>query len=189
LNRPARRVRLGKAYSWVERQSVYLTAEALEVDHVDSLEVNRRRVFFDEVLLVTLHAQTGVASLLVGSAAGAALTGWLAYLTRSESRARAVFLGLTALFLLVLGAAAFLRTWTVTVYGRRALARLQFRMRAERARLVYQDLCRRAEEAQRALAERLAAAAPPAAAPPLPPAAEGEPPLPPPGTEPLTAGS
>ncbi|HYH47320.1 MAG TPA: hypothetical protein VEG34_16690, partial [Thermoanaerobaculia bacterium] len=62
MSEPVRQPRryLGRAQSLSERVRTYWTAEALEVDRADNYEIRRRRVFFDEILLVTLHNTRGV---------------------------------------------------------------------------------------------------------------------------------
>src|SRR5262249_31203720 len=56
---PRRRVFLGRDSTWAERIRVYRTDEALEVVYVSSFQLTMRRVFFDEVQLVTLHRSRG----------------------------------------------------------------------------------------------------------------------------------
>jgi len=145
------RVRLGSANSAAQRRRVYQTAEALEVDEIGGFEVSRRRVFFAEIVWVTLHrARTGAAVWLLAALAGLALLTGFGLLAGEAEVAYSLF-GLTAA--LGLGA-TFLATpvWVVTAYGRRSRIELRFRLREIRARTVYGEICRRASAAQAALA-------------------------------------
>lgn len=162
-SRPVRRL-LGKAHSWSERVRVFWTDEALEVDQADNYEIRRRRVFFDEILLVTLHSTRGgvlpwVLALLAVPCGLFALA-----FTGEEADAGRVFLVMAIVLGALAAIAALLPVWVVTAFGRRTRARMNFRLREGRARAVYAEICRAAGETQRALAERLAAEAPPASA-------------------------
>lgn len=156
VRRPPRRL-LGKAHSWTERVRVFWTDEALEVDYADNYEIRRRRVFFDEILLVTLHSSRGgvlpwVLALL------AAPFGLLALAFSGETgNAGLVFLAMAAALAGLAVMVGLLPVWVVTAFGKRTRARMSFRMREGRARAVYADICRAAGEAQRALAERQSA--------------------------------
>jgi hypothetical protein len=165
---PVRRF-LGSAGGIAERIRVYRTAEALEIDQMEYYNIRRRRVFFDEVQLVTLHTRRGmvagavlwgIAALLVGiSTAGAARSGSLP-----------VFLAITAALALGSLASLLLPVWTVTVFGKRTRARIRFRLRGGKARRVYDEICRTVAEAQEEAALRFAAQRPqPPPLPPMPP--------------------
>jgi len=178
-NRPRRRL-LGKAHSLAERVRTYWTDEALEVDEVDHYEIRRRRVFFDEILLVTLHSKRGSMLAWVPGlfAIFTALMAAVAFV--SEPAVGRVFgfitLGLLALMVIAL----LLPNWVVTVFGKRTRGRMFFQMRQGKAREVYAAICRAASDAQRSLALRLAAEAPPPEPlPPLPLSDSELPPVPP----------
>lgn len=154
---PLRRL-LGTAHTLSERVRVYWTGEALEVDRLDYYEIRRRRVFFDEVLLVTLHSgRTAIPIVL--PLLMTILFGLLALVSNSEPLVRRLLLDVAVLFV-AWTLAALAPVWIVTVYGKRTRARMHFRMRQAKARQVYAEICRAASEAQRALALRLAAEAP-----------------------------
>lgn len=165
--RPTRRY-LGRAQTLSERVRTYWTDEALEVDRADNFEIRRRRVFFDEILLVTLHNTRGflisvlplVLSLLFAA---------MALATRDEPDASAGFWLGAAFFVAFAVGAALSPVWVVTVYGKRTRARIHFRLRQRKAREVYAEICRAAADAQRALALRLTPEIPePPPSPPLP---------------------
>jgi hypothetical protein len=172
---PLRRY-LGSAHSLAERVRVYWTDRGLEVDSSEGYEIRRTRVFFDEVLLVTLHSKLGGALpwLPLGLAA---LVGFSAVLTRSEPVSSQI-LAWVALGFLVIGAALFFTPqWVVTVFGRRTRARLQFRLRERKARDLFAQICQAVDEAQRNLR---AAQPPPATVSPEPPPlplSDSEPPI------------
>lgn len=168
---------LGRAQSLAERVRTYWTDEALEVDQVDNYEIRRRRVFFDEILLVTLHTTRGfLISILPFFLALLFLV--MALAAREEPAASTAFWVGAALFAAFAVGAALTPIWVVTVYGKRTRARMHFRLRQARARAIYAEICRAAADAQRALAARLAGEAPEPPLPPLP-LSESEPPPPP----------
>ena len=165
---PPRRHYLGSFLGWTERMRVFRTDEALEVDSSDRYEIRRRRVFFDEVVLATLHRQWGGGPYPWSFASLALLAGLLSLAFTSEPIALGITLGIAG-FLGVLALAGFLiPSWIVTVYGKRARARIRIRLREAKARTLYGEICRAAAEAQRALAERQS---PPVVEVPLPPPA------------------
>lgn len=147
--RPVRRL-VGKAHSWTERVRVFWTDEALEVDQADNYEIRRRRVFFDEILLVTLHSTRGgvlpwVLALL------AVPFGFFSLFSLGD--AGRMFLIVTVLLGVLAAVVGLLPVWVVTAFGKRTRARMSFRMREGRAREVYAEICRAVAQAQRALAE------------------------------------
>ncbi|HEY0782718.1 MAG TPA: hypothetical protein VGE98_09705 [Thermoanaerobaculia bacterium] len=148
MTRPTpRRQRIGAAASLAERVRVDRTADALEVDTSTSFEISRRRVFFDEIVLVLLHRRRFhpllvlVAVFLLLACVGAVL-----------AKEYWVLIPLVVLLACVLlGPPA----WTVTAYGRRTFARMRYGLRKGKARAIYDEICRRAAEAQAELAARL----------------------------------
>lgn len=153
-SRPVRRL-LGKAHSLTERVRVFWTDEALEVDQADNYEIRRRRVFFDEILLVTLHSTRG--GVLPWVLALLAVPFGLFSLFSLADAGR-VFLVMTVLLGVLAATVALLPIWVVTAFGKRTRARMNFRMREGRAREVYAEICRAAGQAQSELASRQASA-------------------------------
>lgn len=144
-----RRSLLGIRSGIASRVRVYRTADALEVEELEGYDVTRKRVFFDEVLLVTYHRCVGAGwvaavSLLLGFAA--LLSAAVLAANRSAGLVLLVCLPLPLLALLVLRLT--LRVEAVTVYGRRSRAQLHFWFRKRRAREVFQLVCRLARERQ-----------------------------------------
>ena len=132
------------------RQRVYEAREGLEVDDLGWLGGRRRRILYDEVLLVTHHRQTGwvAAVVLFVLALAVVLAAVLFALGGMKWAAWAV--GLAGALPLL--AAAVLRLAmklsVVTAFGKRSQARAAFWLRPERARQVFQRICARAREAQ-----------------------------------------
>lgn len=147
MSAPERRVFLGRASSLVERTRVFRLADGLEVDELDYFQIRRRRVLFGEVEMVALHSARG-GVLPCFFALLAALVGLLGMLSYEEPGVQNTFLG-TALALAALTAAvALVPVWTVTVFGRRTRARVQFRGRPGKAKALYAELCQAAAGAQ-----------------------------------------
>lgn len=168
------RIFLGKDNGLAHRTRVYRLPDALEVDVSDHYHLSRRRVFFDEVRLVTLHARSRrVAGAVI--AVFAAFWLLLALVIPNGTGVDAFFFILAALFALAAAPYLLLPDWVVTAQGRRTRARLRFGLREARARAVYGEIARLAADAQRALAARYAKEAPPPAeeAYPEPPPGEG----------------
>jgi hypothetical protein len=147
--RPPRRTFVGTWSDLGSWQRVYETPDALEVDESSGFTGTRRRVFYDEVLLVTHHSFIGwaLAGLFAG---GAFLSGLIAAALWAGDETRAA---ISVLFFTVPAAAfAILRMAVkmdaVTVYGRRSRARVSIWLNKDRARETYLRLCARVRHAQ-----------------------------------------
>ena len=152
--------------------SAYLADDAVDLDQSINYEVARRRVFFDDVQLVTLHRERGLWFLLL---TGAWALLWIAV---------AIFIVAIdvdawpyALFFLALGlpaAIAFLIRLAlgrdvVTVHGRRSKIALRFSAFGKaRAREAYGQVCAAVRRAQ-SRAPRADVTPAESPAPPLPP--------------------
>jgi hypothetical protein len=146
------RIRFGQANSAAHRRRVYRTANALEVDEIGGFEVIRRRVFFVDIRLVTLHrARRGISIWVLASLSGVAAIAGL--LTGPANPAAYVLYGITALTAIgaLVGTAP---VWVVTAHGRRT--RVALRFREAKAQIAYREICGLANAAQTALAARLA---------------------------------
>jgi hypothetical protein len=150
---------LGRTRHWGSRVRVYETPQALEIDESEDYQIRRRRLFYDEILLVTYHRTTDWPAVIV-SLVLAVFFGFIAWLIGlSERTTGLVFFACTGLpFILFSVARAALKIDFVTVFGKRTQARMQFFLRKGRAREVFELVCRKAREHQ----ERLP---PPAQAP------------------------
>jgi hypothetical protein len=148
---PPRRVFLGRDSSWAERVRMYRTADAVEAAYSSAVEVTLRRVFFDEMQLVTLHRARSshsiwLLSILSALCALGTLLSWRVAELRSGFLTATVIAGI-ALFLF-----ALIPARVVSVFSSRTRVSIRYQFRPGRARAVYQDLWRRAAEAQRQLA-------------------------------------
>lgn len=160
---------LGSAHSLAERVRVYWTDKGLEVDSSEGYEIRRTRVFFDEVLLVTLHTKLGgLLPWLPFSLA--ALIGFSAAVSQAEPEASRIMTWVALGFFVFGIMLFFLPRWVITVFGRRTKAQIVFRLRERKARNLFARICQAVDEAQRSLR---ASAPQPEAWPPEPP-----PPLP-----------
>jgi hypothetical protein len=167
---PAKRKLLGRNVGVMSRDAVYETADAIESESHEGYEVTRRRVLFEEVLLVTIHRESGVA-YVVTTAVATVIFGGLALLFQlwGHEPAAAIPFGILALpFFIGCVIRLVLKLDYVSVFGRRSKAVMRFSFRKRRAREVYGRICSRTLEVQRAMIEREAE-----------PIAEVMPPLPP----------
>ncbi|HSB61764.1 MAG TPA: hypothetical protein VLI67_08585 [Vicinamibacteria bacterium] len=150
--RPRPRVLLGKRSGLSSWERVFRTPDALEVEEAEGYDVSRRRVWLDEVLLVTSHRGYGP-GFLIAMAVLTTMFGLMSLGILIADRTA----GLVSLLLFVLPfAAAFglrlaLGLDVVTVHGRRTRAEMHFWFRKARGRQVFQDVCRLARERQDAL--------------------------------------
>ena len=172
------RALLGKWTSAMTRARVYEHPDSLEIESNEQFEVTKRRVFLDDVRLVTYHRRRGV-TYLVTTGILATLANFVilfAFFMGGEVVAPVgILFGLVA----VPSTLAFLirAIWgldIVTVYGRRSKLAIRFRLQKTKAREVYGHVCAIVREAQRRKAEEYAAEMPTPAAsessePPLPP--------------------
>lgn len=170
---PGPRRKLGRNVGVMTRESIFETADAIEVDSREGYEVVRKRVLFEEVLLVTIHRTYGVAYvvvMLILTLVFGMVT--LVFQFGAHEAGFAITFGILTLpFLIALIVRLVLKLDFVTVFGRRSKAVIRFAVNKRRAREVYGHICARAREVQRSMEP------PPAAAvaveePPLPPAAE-----------------
>jgi len=163
---------LGQVRGFASRQRIYRTPDALEVDETESYQLHRRRVFFDDVVLVTLHRQAPWLTIVVAGL-GALLATAIAvalFFTSGWQVALGVFAVAGVPLWLVVGIRLGFRDHVLTVHGRRTRAQVNFPMRAGRAREAFTSICaaiRRRQDALRRSQQAAEAAA--AARSPLPP--------------------
>ncbi len=147
--RGPRRTYLGAASGFEIRQRVYAARDCLEIDEIEQYDVMRKRVFYDDVLLVTYHRFRGRVYLLVTGLAAFASAVLSAQIARTQTQLGLFFFALLGLpFLLAFALRATLGVDTVTVYGRRSKARLHFPFRRRRAREVLKQICRSVQQTQ-----------------------------------------
>ncbi len=169
---PPLRTLLGKQSSLSSRQRVYRTAFGVEAEETEGYDVAVRRVFFDEVLLVTYHQTVGV-GFVVGMLVVISLFGFLGLaLLMADTRTGIGVLLFVVPFALALFLRLLLKLDVVTVYGLRTKAAVAFWFGKDEARRVYQQLTRMAREQQ----QRVRASSP-VRRPPPPPSLLPPPPL------------
>lgn len=129
---------LGRFNDLVSRHAIYETDDALEIDEQDSFEIVRKRVFFEDVLLVTMHERTAILPIFF-SLGFAVFLGLIAAIAKGDAgKVFATF----AVPMLIYGVLRIARKETiVTVFGRRSKARIRFSLRKARAHRVYGELC------------------------------------------------
>jgi hypothetical protein len=163
---PPKRKLLGRNAGVMLRETVYETADAIESESHEGYEVTRKRVLFEEVLLVTIHRETGL-PYVIAMGVAAILFGGIAFFGRKEP-ALGITFGILALpFFIGCVIRLALKLDYVSVFGRRSKAVMRFSFRKRRAREVYGRICSRALEVQRAMVERQTTID--IAPPPLPP--------------------
>ncbi len=170
---PGPRRKLGRNVGVMTRELIFETADGIEVDSREGYEVTRKRVLFEEVLLVTIHRTVGVPYVVV-MAVATLLFGGLTLIFQfsvSEPGAALTFAILAFPFLIALIVRLALKLDFVTVFGRRSKAVLRFAVNKRRAREAYGHICSRAREVQRSI-EPAPAETVAAEEPPLPPAPE-----------------
>jgi len=167
---PSWRKKIGRNVGLMTREVIFDTPDAIEVESREGYEVTRRRVLYEEVLLVTFHRTLGT-PYVVFMAVMTSLFGGLAliFFLSLHEPGFAIAFGIVTLPLLIpLVIRLALKLDFVTVFGRRSKAVIRFPFRKRRAREVYGAICSRTLEVQRAMAEPEPAAAP-IEEPPLPP--------------------
>lgn len=147
--RPPRRTFVGTWSDLGSWQRVYETPDAIEVDESSGFTGTRRRVFYDDVLLVSYHSFIGWPVALLGAAATSVLALIALGLWAGDETRTAV----TFLFFALLGGAftvlrLAIKMDAVTVYGRRSRAHVSFWLNKDRARATYHRLCARVRHAQ-----------------------------------------
>jgi len=172
---PAKRKLLGRNAGVMLREIVYETPDAIESEAHEGYEVTRKRVLFEEVLLVTIHREVGL-PYVITMAIAAAIFGGIAILGRREPAIAISFAILALPFLIGCLVRLVLKLDYVSVFGRRSKAAMRFSLRKRRAREVYGRICSRALEVQRAMVQKETPGEPPVAdTPPAPPASlQGE---------------
>jgi len=163
----ATRTLLGKRSGLSSRQRVFRTPDAIEVEEAEGYDVSRRRVWLDEILLVTHHRTYGVGFLLT-MAAFAVFFGLVSIgALIGDLTVGLVILALSTLpFVLAFVLRLSFGLDVVTVYGRRTKAEIHFWFRKARARQVFQEVSRLARDRQERMRAR---SRPTPAAPPAPP--------------------
>ena len=132
------------------RVAVYESADGLDVESTEHYEVFRRRVLFEDVLLVTYHRETGWPYILAHAFIAFIFffIGGMIFAANASVVAAAIFaaIGLPSLALIL--ARLALKVDVVTVFGRRSKATIRFPWRKRRAREAYGRICSRVRQVQ-----------------------------------------
>jgi hypothetical protein len=169
----AKRKRIGRWNDIATRQAIYQTDAGLEIDEIDHFEINRKRVFYDDILLVTMHRYIGVWFVVAMLVFG---IGFLTIGALIGDKSAVIAFGIIASpFLIMALVRVIARIDVITVFGKRSRARMRYTFRKSYARRIYAEISAKAREAQRRLAADIQAAEPPEAPPltdevPMPPA-------------------
>ena len=167
------RTLLGRNTMVASRMAVYESADGLDVESTEQYEVSRRRVLFEDVVLITFHRETGWAFVLINAFIAFVffLIGGSIFGANAPPLVALIFamIGVPSLIFILLRLA--MKVDVVTVFGRRSRAVIRFPYRKQRAREVYGRLCARTRQVQEQIATENAGfeAPPPGEAPPLPP--------------------
>lgn len=149
------RTLLRRSHTLVGSEAVFLAEDGLDVDATLNYEVVRRKVFFDDVHLVTLHHERGIAYLVVNGLVAAFFLGLAILIVAIDTDAWPAALPFFVVGLLFL--VAFLIRLSmgrdvITVMGRRSRAVLRFgSFGKERARAVYGQICAAVRRGQSAV--------------------------------------
>jgi hypothetical protein len=143
--------RIGRSLSLTERQYIALDRDALQVDVIDGYEVERKRVIFTDVELVTLHKARNKGWMwLTGCCSFLFLA--IALMVGNMSGRSDLFLGLFFVLalpsLIMLTMTVTIPATHVTVFGKRTRACMRWWLRPGLARATFDRLCRLIAEEQ-----------------------------------------
>jgi len=174
----APRTKLGRSTQAFAREAVYELADGLETESSEHYEVIRKRVLFEDVLLVTYHREIGIWFMILNGLIGGLFLFLGAVIVNYQRTGNMWWIALpwvimAAPFLIAASLRAILGVDVVTAFGRRSKAVMRFSFRKARAREVYGHICARVRQVHRNLEHEIAESA--AAEVPQPPAAEGLP--------------
>ncbi|MCU1246599.1 MAG: hypothetical protein JWN02_2509 [Acidobacteria bacterium] len=179
-----KRTRLGRFAGIATRYAVYRTDSAIEIDEMDNFEIQRRRVFFDDIVMITHHRAVGLPYIFWMLLAVALFGGIGLIFALNGEQQPALGIAAGAIpFALLLLLRLWLRVDVITIFGRRTKAVLRYGFRKRFARRTFEDLAARTQAAQQRIVEELEAAVeaqaelpvdmPPVELPGLPPAGVG----------------
>jgi len=156
---------LGRNATIASRQAVYEIEDGIEVDSTEQYELSRRRVLFEDVVLITYHREIGWPHMLANGFVLLVVLVVVGSIVGSNGPASAAIItalfGLPSLVLIIIR--LILKLDVVTVFGRRSKARIRFAYQKREGRQVYARLCSRTREVQ----DRIAGVAPSPEAPPV----------------------
>ncbi|MEK6376154.1 MAG: hypothetical protein AABO58_26060 [Acidobacteriota bacterium] len=144
------RTLLGRNTGVAERQTVYESADGLEIESIEQYERSRAMVLFEDVVLVTYHRELGWPMVVLNAALASVffLIGGLIFAANSSMAVAAIFaaFGIPSLVLIIVRLAR--QVDVISVFGRRSKAVIRFPYRKRRAREIYGHLCARTRQIQ-----------------------------------------
>ena len=159
------RKRIGGGTRAFGREIVYELPDGIEIESTENYEVIRRRVLFEDVLLITYHREIGFWFVILNGLIGGFFL-FIGVLIVSAQRTGSVWPYLTPWlvmafpFLLAAALRAILGVEVVSIFGKRSKAQVRFSLRKKRAREMYGRILARVRQAQKALENEFAASAP-----------------------------
>ena len=134
---PKRRF-LGRYNTAITRHAVYASDAAIEVDQQENFKIIRKRVFYEDVLLVTQHDRVGILAVMFSLG----FAGFLALIGAIAGGGSGLAFGSFAVVFLIYGLLRIrIKESIITVFGRRSKARIRFTMRRARAQRLYEEIC------------------------------------------------
>lgn len=150
-----KRTLLQRSRTLVGSEAAFLTPDGIDVDATLNYEVVRRKVLFDDVHLVTLHRERGIAYLVVNGLFAAFFLGVAILIVAVDTDGWPFALGFFVVgmaFLIAFLIRASMGRDVVTIMGRRSRAVVRFgSFRKEKARAVYGQICSAVRRGQSAM--------------------------------------
>lgn len=151
------RTLLRRSRGLVGSDATFLTPEGLDVESTQNYEVVRRKVLFDDVHLVTLHRERGIAYLVINGLFSAFFLGVSILIVAIDTDGwpwALPFFAAGLTFLIAFLIRLSMGRAVITVFGRRSKAVLRFgSFGKDRAREVYGQICAAVRRGQSALPE------------------------------------
>lgn len=144
------RKKLGANHALGSWQEIFETDGGLIVDDYDQSEIVRKRVFFDDVILITRHHHVGswFVAICLALAGLFSLMALLMFMGDERLGAAIIFIGVACPFWIPALLRIFLGYEVITVYGSYTKAQMRFMFRKTRANQIYTDLIRKIRQAQ-----------------------------------------
>jgi len=155
------RHKLGSHVSLVERSHVYLVDQSLEVESSSGVTIERSKLFFEDIRMITWHEHYQRALIwAMGIICVLELGGYFIKLVRSGDPGAFIIETVVFLILFAPFLACFLisarKRLRVTVFGRRNRAVMQWTWNYAQGKAVFDELSRLIEAAQTAKRDQLA---------------------------------
>jgi hypothetical protein len=158
-----KRERIGVTRGLVERENVYRCNDAIEIESMAGYDVEIKRVFFNDVEMITWHQRFSKPGLWIGGlSVVAGLLLWILIATTVPDEA-AFWIGFWVLFLPNVPVLLWFLWpyWYVTIFGRRTSARMCWHFRKAQSWRVYEELAREISDYQQRHGIQVTASSPP----------------------------